>query len=307
MLHRGFLIAVLFFGVAPHFGWWPMSLGQEVDIEAAKAEASSAIANQIESYVAAFNAHDAKQLVSHWSPRGVHSNSSTGKIVVGREALEKHYDELFKAVDNLKLEIVNDEIEFISPSVAIGRGLATVSQTGTDRTEQTNYSAVFVFRDNRWLIDRISDDLVMEQDSHHEHLEVLEPLLGKWVNETAGTTIEFECKWTRDNNHISRAYRVVEEDNVTQTGLQIIGWDPRNKQIRSWLFDSEGGFVEGTWQNKDGSWLITTTGVLPDGGTGTAVHVVRPIDENHMAFRKTNQVIDGVKVPDSDETIIQRQ
>ena len=278
-----------------------------MDIEAAKAEASNAIASQIESYVAAFNTHDAKKLVSHWSPRGVHSNQSTGKIEVGREALEKHYDELFQAVDNLKLEVTNEEIEFISPSVAIGHGMAAVTQTGTDKIERTEYSAVFVFRDDRWHIDRISDNLVISQNSHHDQLEQLQPLLGVWVHETDGTTIEFECKWTKDNNHISRAYRVIEDNNVEQTGLQIVGWDPKNKNIRSWLFDSEGGYAEGIWQKKNDNWLITTAGILPDGGTGTAVHIVRPIDENQFAFQKTKQVIDGVNVPDSDEIIVNRQ
>ncbi len=307
MLHRVFVIAVLLCCTAPDFDQWQAAHGQEVDIEAAKAEASNAIASQIASYVAAFNAHDAKKLVSHWSPRGVHSNRSTGNIVVGREALEKRYDEMFKQVDNLKLEVANEEFEFISPSVAIGRGLATVTQTGSDKAERTEYSAVFVFRDDQWLIDRISDDLVLEQDTHRERLQELQPLLGKWAHEADSTTIEFECKWTQDEKHISRAYRVIEDENVTQTGLQIIGWDPHHKNIRSWLFDSEGGFVEGTWQKKGDRWLITTVGILPDGGTGTAIHVVRPIDENQFAFRKTNQVIDGVKVPDSEEIIIKRQ
>ena len=31
------------------------------------------------------------------------------------------------------------------------------------------------------------------------------------------------------------------------TVTQRIGWDPAAKQIRSWEFDSEGGFGEGTW------------------------------------------------------------
>lgn len=307
MLHLGFLVAVLFFSTVFNFHFQSATLGQDVDIETAKTEASNAIAGEIDAYVAAYNAHNAKKLVSHWSPRGIHANESTGKIVIGRVALEKQYDELFRKVGDLKLEVVNKEIEFISPSVAIGRGVAKVTQAGSDKSEQTNYSAVFVFRDNQWLIDRISDELFMDQDSHHEHLEALEPLLGTWANETDGTTIEFECKWTKDNNHISRAYRVIEDNNVTQTGLQIIGWDPQHKSIRSWLFDSDGGFVEGNWQQKDGNWLISTNGILSDGGTGTAVHVVRPIDENQIGFRKTNQVIDGVQIPDSDEIIIQRQ
>ncbi len=278
-----------------------------VDIEAAKKEAAAAIAEEVESYVAAFNSKDSAKLASHWSPRGIHTNRTTGNRVVGREAIEQEFNALFKEADNLKLVVNSEEIEFISPSVAIDHGRASVTQTGTDKAERSEYSAVFVFREGRWLVDRISDVLISEEDSHHEHLRELEWLIGTWINETEGVTVETECKWTQDQNHISRAYRLIEDDNVEHHGLQIIGWDPNSKHIRSWLFDSDGGFVEGTWAKKDNSWLITAKGILPDGGVGTAVNIVRPIDEDRLGYRKTQQVIDGVVVDDSDEVILQRQ
>lgn len=33
-------------------------------------------------------------------------------------------------------------------------------------------------------------------------------------------------------------------------GTQVIGWDPAAGTIRSWMFDSDGGFGEGTWSKK---------------------------------------------------------
>ena len=39
-------------------------------------------------------------------------------------------------------------------------------------------------------------------------------------------------------------------------GTQVIGWDPAAGTIRSWMFDSDGGFGEGTWSKKDNSWIV---------------------------------------------------
>jgi hypothetical protein len=48
-------------------------------------------------------------------------------------------------------------------------------------------------------------------------------------------------------------------------GWQIIGWDPLEERIRSWTFDGEGGFGEGTWTREGDRWLLRETGVAPDG------------------------------------------
>ena len=49
------------------------------------------------------------------------------------------------------------------------------------------------------------------------------------------------------------------------TVTQRIGWDPLTKQIKSWVFDSEGGYGDGLWTRKGNQWVIKSTGVLPDG------------------------------------------
>ena len=55
---------------------------------------------------------------------------------------------------------------------------------------------------------------------------------------------------------------------------QRIGWDPLTKQIKSWVFDSEGGYGDALWTRKGNQWVIKSTGVLPDGRTASATHVL---------------------------------
>ena len=116
----------------------------QIDIEAAKKKESEAIKNAVAQYVAAFNARDSKKMASHWSEKGIYASRSTGKLVAGRANLEKEFASMFKTVPNLKLVVTTDEIEFLSPSVAIERGTATVTQKGSDAVEKSEYSTVFV-------------------------------------------------------------------------------------------------------------------------------------------------------------------
>ena len=44
------------------------------------------------------------------------------------------------------------------------------------------------------------------------------------------------------------------DGKTDSSGIQIIGWDPAAKAIRSWTFDSKGTFAEATWQQKNGRW-----------------------------------------------------
>jgi len=39
-------------------------------------------------------------------------------------------------------------------------------------------------------------------------------------------------------------------------GMQIIGWGPAAKQMRSWVFDSDGGFGTVIWSKKDKSHKV---------------------------------------------------
>ena len=35
----------------------------------------------------------------------------------------------------------------------------------------------------------------------------------------------------------------------------MIGYDPVKGRLRSWVFDSEGGFGEGSWRQEGNKWL----------------------------------------------------
>ena len=60
----------------------------------------------------------------------------------------------------------------------------------------------------------------------------------EWIDAGDGFTISTSCNWTAKQNFISRTYTVDGEEGFLSSGLQIIGWDAKQRAIRSWLFDS---------------------------------------------------------------------
>ncbi len=266
----------------------------------------AAIEKAIVSYVAVFNARDAKALAEHWSPEGVYTSRLSGDQVVGREALEKEFTALFDEVKGAKLEVSTESIEFVSPNVALEQGTATVIKPDAEPIK-SSYSVVYVKRDGKWLIDRISEEEEPPAaPSHYEQLKGLDWLVGKWVDEEGGEVITTECKWSRNRNFLVRSFTASIGDYVDITGMQIVGWDPAQKQIRSWVFDSDGGLAEGVWSRNGDRWLVKTKATLPDGKTASSTSILRPLDKESFGWQKVNRTVDGEILPNIDEVVIVR-
>ena len=266
----------------------------------------AAIEKSIQSYVAAFNSHDAAALAEHWSPEGVYISRVSGESVTGRDALKADFEELFKQESGTKLELSVDSIEFVSPNVALERGTATILRKSQEPT-QTTYSVVHVKRDGKWLIDRTTDEEAPVVSSHYEQLKDLEWMIGTWADAEGDESVATECSWTRNRNFITRSFAVSADDETDLAGMQIIGWDPAEQTIRSWVFDSDGGFAQGQWTKKEDRWIVQTTATLPDGRRGSATSIIRMIDENQFGWQRINRIVDGQILPNVDEVIIVRK
>ena len=95
-------------------------------------------------------------------------------------------------------------------------------------------------------------------------------------------------------------------DQVEMAGMQIVAWDPVAQQIRSWVFDSDGGFGEGTWSQKGNAWHVQLVGTLADGGTSSSVNIITHIDNNTFTWQSVNRVVDGELLPNVDEVVAVR-
>jgi uncharacterized protein (TIGR02246 family) len=279
------------------------AIGAEADRQAAD---EAAIRKAVESYVAAFNQGDAKALAAMWSPEAVYTNPLSREQVVGRAEIEKQFAAIFAAAKGAKLEAKTNSVQFVSPSVGIEQGTAKVL-VPDQAPEETEYTAVYVKRDDQWLLDRVTEEDVPVVLSHYEHLKDLEWMIGRWVDQDDDATVVTECSWTKNNNFITRSFTVQIRDRIDMAGMQIIGWDPAAKQIRSWVFDSDGGFGQATWKKKGNRWYSHQNGVLPDGRKTTAVHIITYVDDNTCTLQSVNRTADGELLPNIDEVVVGRQ
>ena len=90
------------------------------------------------------------------------------------------------------------------------------------------------------------------------------------------------------------------------SGMEIVGWDPAEKQIRSWVFDSDGGFSEGKWSQKGNRWFIQKVGTLPDGGKSTATNIVTQVDDDSFTWQSTDRTVDDEVLPNVEEVLVKR-
>lgn len=258
-----------------------------------------------QAYLKAFKARDAKALAALWSPEAVYVNRVTGDQAIGREAIAAELTSIFKEVKDLSMNLSVLSIDFVSPNVAVERGVATYSSAG-GQPEVINYSAVYVRRDGKWLLDRVTDKPQREVKSHYEQLQPLEWMIGSWVDEDDRARIVTDCSWTKNKNFITRSFTVSIGDEIDMSGMQVIGWDAAEKQIRSWTFDSDGGISEGRWTQEENRWYIKKKAVLPGGGRATATNVVEKIDDDTIEFQSIQRTLNGALKPNINEIRIIR-
>lgn len=275
-------------------------------VKADMAEEQQKIAAEVAKYVAAFNKQDAKAIAGLWTEGGTYINPRNGEQFVGREEIEKQFAQMFTDSKNARLEATSQTIQLVSPSVAIEQGVAVV--TVPDQTpESSEYSAVYVKVNGTWLLDRITEEQVIEAPSNHEHLKDLAWMVGSWVDQSDTEQIEMSCQWSKNRNFLIRTFAVTSGGESAFAGIQVIGWDPIRKQIRSWVFDSDGGYGDGFWRKRLQSWHVQTTGTLPDGAKASGVSVMTYIDDNQFTFQTIERQVDGELLPNIPESLVIRK
>lgn len=256
----------------------------------------SAIQQSIDAYVAAFNKADSKALASLWTEQGELVNPD-GKRAQGRQELETQFTEYFAGTKDAKLELSNIAIELQSPSVALETGIARVLVAGQEPAE-TEYKAIHIKTAAGWRIDSVREsEPLAAAPSHFEKLQELAWMIGQWTDADGKGLVKSSCRWTSNRNFLVLTFKVFVDDRVDFEGTQIIGWDPHAQAIRSWTFDSDGGFGVGRWSGGDGKWTVQTLHTLPDGRRGSASNTYEVLDDKTVRYRSIGRQVDGSLMP----------
>jgi hypothetical protein len=87
---------------------------------------------------------------------------------------------------------------------------------------------------------------------------------------------------------------------------QRIGWDPVVGVIRSWTFDSDGGFSQGEWTPVDDGLVSKTEATMPDGTSASATVLFTVKDQDHFTVRSADRIVAGGEEPAFELTIARR-
>jgi uncharacterized protein (TIGR02246 family) len=265
-----------------------------------------AIRKAVASYVEAFNRADADALAALWSPEAVYTNPISGIQVVGRAAIQAQFAGIFAESPGAKLEASTQSVQFISPAVAVEQGSAKLTEADQAPLE-SNYTAIYVKQNGQWLLDRVTEEDVVEVPSPYEHLKDLDWLVGRWMDQDDQATVVTECHWARNNSFLVRSFTVNVSDRIDMAGIQVVGWDPAAKQIRSWVFDSDGGFGQGTWTQKGNQWFVQQNGVLANGQLASEVNIITKIDDQTCTLQSVNRTVGGELLPNIDEVQVTKE
>lgn len=268
-------------------------------------ENEKAIRNIAQEFQEAYNQQDAEKLARKWAPDASYINPVTGDSAEGREAIEKLFKEKFKENKKRHLNITIKNIEFPQENEAIENGVMQV--TSDDQpAQQMAYQTSYVKENGKWLVKALNEIELQEPSSHFEQLKGLEWLVGKWEDSDENVDILFDNRWDKYKNFITQDFKmkILEQDDIE--GKQIIAWDPVKKVIRSWIFDSDGGFGSGTWEKGDKSWYATMNFTLGDGRTASSINVYTPVDDHTYTFASTEREVDGEILPDIDPVTVEK-
>jgi uncharacterized protein (TIGR02246 family) len=257
----------------------------------------AALLKNAEAFVAAFDKGDAKALAAHWTAQGDYTDQA-GHKVTGREAIEKAFTNFFADNKGMKLRIDITGLRFVTPDVAVEDGTTSVINPDGTPPSKARYTIVHVKKDGKWLLDSVRE-APYTPPSNYEHLKGLEWAIGEWADDVKeGEVARISFDWTDNQNFIVSHFTTTIKNVSIGGGTQWIGWDPLNKSIRSWVFESNGGFGEATWAKDGAKWTLKVSAVLPDGKKATSTNILTRVDADTMTWEVKDRTLDGKPLPD---------
>jgi uncharacterized protein (TIGR02246 family) len=256
---------------------------------------SNAVRAAAKEYVEAVRRGDVDAIRRMWTPDGDYVDAS-GRITKTQELLRDRPVSLPSSAKPIDATTSASSLRFITPDVAIEDGISNLGEPGGGSDAAGRFSAMWVKRDGRWLLDGVRE-AVTTIPASSDHLHPLEWLLGEWVGQSGDAVILMTSHWSEGGNYIVRDFIFCSDGDDLLTGTQRIGWDPSVGKIKSWMFDSNGGSGEGYWRRDGERWIVDSNEVMPDGKKSSASTIFTPGDENHFLWEVQSAKVGDMDLP----------
>lgn len=256
-----------------------------------------AIAKLTEDIVRAFGRRDAAAMAAHWTEQGEYTQDG-GPPIRGRAEIQEGYAEFFRTIQGEpKVDVHLDAVRFPSADVALVEATLRRRNEGGEVVASARQDVVLVRERDRWRL-----AVVREWDRDvrpSSSLKDLEWLVGTWHAATADREASITYAWDEHKAFIRGNFTVKEGTKVIESGTETIGRDNSDGVIRTWLFQSDGGFAGGVLTREGAAWSLDVHAVRADGSrlTGTVMYV--PVDPQTFTWQAVNQTVDGEAVADT--------
>ncbi len=270
-------------------------------------DASEIVKKEIEAIsqqmVTAFNSAKPEEIASLFLPAGELIDEG-GTVHRGPTEIRELLVQFFQKFPGAKVSVETDSVRSVGP-VVIQEGSKITTKYGI--TSNVQFTAVLTKTDKGWQIASLRDFPEELQPTANEQLQVLQWLVGDWVNEGADARVKISYRWSEDGNFLLGEFQVFDGSNLVSKSSQRIAWDPILGTPRSWLFDSDGGFSEATWiALEDGRWVLRSSAVLPNATTGSATLTLTPADATRFTFAGTSRLIGNVLEEDFELIVVKK-
>jgi uncharacterized protein (TIGR02246 family) len=264
-----------------------------------------AIKNTAAKYGKAFETNDAAALGALFTDEAEFVDGSDN-VVHGKKAIEQAFATLFKNNPKQKIVVDMDFVRRLSSSCLVEEGTYTFQSAADPKAnaEKSKYVMLHVKQPDGWKIASIRTNRESAV-AHHEQLKSLDWLVGTWVDEGVDDVIETSWKWSEDGNYLLGDFKITAKGKAVLKGTHRLGWDPLLKQVRSWVFDNQGGFSEGrVTPSGNNRWTIKSTGVSSDGDATSATAIYEKKSKDRFQINMQDRVQDGDPLPDLAITIV---
>jgi uncharacterized protein (TIGR02246 family) len=244
------------------------------------------IREMMRGYLRAFNRHDPAALAAHWSRDGENLDLDSGETTSGRHAVEEVFAALFKEDAGATIDIDIVSIRPLRRDVAVVDGISLISFSD-EPPSSSRFSAVVGKQDGRWVLESVREAAVPSSEQVSRPLDELAWLVGSWEDVSEGVTVETHCFWSTGKGFLIRSHAISRDEPSRAGGFsragsaaapegipellsapptrsceltEIIGWDPENRQFRSWVFTSSGRFANGAWSRDGEAWRVHLEG-----------------------------------------------
>jgi uncharacterized protein (TIGR02246 family) len=258
-----------------------------------------------DAYSAAFHRGDQKAVAAFYTEDAEQTDGEGNVTVSGRAAIERQLKDYFADNKGADVRLTTESVRAITPEVVLEKGEAIVTHADGN-TAKSNYLAIHVKRDGKWLISHLTESATQPAASSYSHLQELEWMVGTWKDNTSDAEVFTTCQWATNRTFLTRSFSAKSKERGPLEGTEVVGWDPIKGHIRAWIFDSEGGFSEAIWTRDGNRWLIQSVTTLPDGRKASAHHTLTHVSDDQYTWESANRVLDGEVRPNIEKIEINR-